>query len=286
MKLKMIAIAAAVASLTGVAQADIITTGTQDGDLYLYAFDTSTRNWYIRDLGYTINSFLPSTTTTLAGDGSITGDKTPEAGVLIDKISNPANFADASFSAFVSANTAANIRWAVGAIDSLFTGTTALTSTNRTRVIVSSANANETSFNSNVDGYIATGKAGGLGDATNPFTLSKTLNFAASAEFDNGFGYGMDSLATLGQSVSLFYFQRTRGTLGSTEVNTGVNGVRFGNSLNFATVTLEADGDFIYNLNSAEVAAVPLPAAAWMMGAGLIALGGAIRRRKAAAALA
>lgn len=279
MKLKMIAIAAAVASLTGVARADIVTTGTQDGDLYLYALDTVSRAWYIRDLGYSINSFLPSSVTTLAGDGGITGDKTPEAGLTLDK-TNAANFADASFSSFVASNTAANIRWAVGAIDDMFNGTTAATSNNRKRVITSSANAAETAFNSNIDTYTATGYAGGLGGAAGTFTLSKTMT-GAFAEFDNNFQFGVDSLATLDQSVSLFYFSKTRGTLGSTEVANP--SVRFGNSTGFATVTLASNGDFTYSLAGEAPAAVPIPAAAWLMGSGLVGLGGVLRRRKAAA---
>jgi hypothetical protein len=131
LKLKTIAIAAAMASLAGAAQADIVTTNTQNGDLYLYAFDTVSRNWYIRDLGFNINTFLPSQITTLSGDGSIMGDKTPNSGLTITKASSgAAAFADSSFDAFVNANTAANIRWSVGAIDSLSNGTTAASSPN------------------------------------------------------------------------------------------------------------------------------------------------------------
>lgn len=278
MKLKLIAIAAAVLSLSGVARADITTTGTQDGDLFLYAFDTVSRAWYVRDLGYTINTFLPNSVTTLAGDGGITGDKTPTAGLLLNSTTNPGNFADASFATFVASNTAANIRWAVGAIDSIFNGSTAATSNNRTRVITSSANAAESALNPVIDNYIGTGRAGGIGGAANPFSLSKTLT-GASAEFDTNFLFGADSLANLGQSVGLFYFQRTRGTLGTTEV---ANATQFGNGAGFATVTLAANGDFTYNLAGETTSAVPIPAAAWLLGAGLMGLGGAIRRRKGA----
>jgi hypothetical protein len=280
MKLKMIAIAAAVLSLTGVARADIVTTGTQDGDLFLFAFDTVTRNWYVRDLGYTINTFLPTGAVTLSGDPlPAPGDKTPTAGLTLDK-NNTASFADASFSAFVASNGGTtNIKWGVGAIDSIFNGTTAATSTNRTRIVMSSVNGAEVAQNSNIDLYINSSRAGGIGGAAGTFSLSTTLT-GASAEFNDSFSFGADALASLDQSASLYYFQRTRGTLGSTEI---ANTTKFGNSAtNFATVTLEADGDFVYNLASSEVAAVPLPAAAWMMGAGLMAFGGAARRRKAA----
>jgi len=44
-------------------------------------------------------------------------------------------------------------------------------------------------------------------------------------------------------------------------------------------VTLASNGDLTYVAPSA----VPVPAAAWLLGSGLLAMGGAIRRRKAAA---
>ena len=218
---------------------------------------------------------MPSQVTTLSGDGSITGDKTPVSGLTITKASSgAAAFGDSSFASFVSANSAANIRWAVGAIDSLSNGTTAATSTNRARVIISSANTNETSRNDNIDNYIGTGRAGGLGTAAGVFTLSTTKT-GASAEFDTNFGYGTDSLASLDQSANLFYFQRTRGTLGSSE-NAGVAPLgRYGNLAGPATVTLASNGDFTY-----AVTAVPEPAAFWMLGAGLMGVAGLVRRRK------
>ena len=85
---------------------------------------------------------------------------------------------------------------------------------------------------------------------------------------------------TLGSSASLFYASQGDGTAGASQV------IRYGNAGNFATLTLAANGDLTYSLAPEAVAAVPLPAAAWLMGAGLMAMGGMVRRRKAAAAQA
>lgn len=273
-KLKMIAIAAAMASLAGGAQADIAVANSGNSSITLLAFNTATRAWYIRDTGFLMNDFLPSSVTTLSGDGGLTGNKTPEAGLLLNA-ANTANFGDASFSTWLTGQNAADIRWMVSAADSLGTSATS----NVKRVISSSADAAQTATNGQIDGYVGTGNAGRLTDWTGSFGLS-TSGSDVSTQWDINFGLAAPSLALLDQSVGLFYFARSTGT-GST--TTLANGGRYGNSAGFATVTLASNGDLTYSLAAAEVAAVPVPAAAWLLGSGLMGLGGFVRRRKAAA---
>jgi hypothetical protein len=273
--LKMIAVAAAMVSAAGAANAALAT--GNNGSVALAAFNTVTNAWYIRDTGYLINSFLPSSVTTLSGDGAVTGDKTPAAGLTIDKTTT-ASFADASFSGWLSGQTATDVRWFLSAVDN--NGTT--TASNVKRFLTSSANASETATNGNLDGYIASGNAGGLATVYASGTngaLSSTGSSVPSAWLTN-FGLGADGLALLDQAASLFYFSRSTGT-GST--TTAANATQFGNATDYATVTLASNGDFSYSLAGPEVAAVPVPAAAWLLGSGLLAMGGAIRRRKAAA---
>lgn len=271
-KLKMVAIAAAMASLAGAARADLV--AGNDPSLALIAFNTVTRDYYIRDTGFLMNSFLPSSVTTLSGDGAVTGNRTPEAGLLLNA-GNTASFADASFSTWLAGQTAADVRWMISGADS--SGTT--TGVNVKRVITTSADAAETATNGQVDNYTASGNAGGLAGFAGSFSLSTSGNPAPSP-FDTNFGIGASGLASLDQGVGLYYFARTVGT-GST--TTLANKTQFGNSAGFATVTLASNGDLTYNLASAEVAAVPVPAAAWLLGSGLMGLGGFVRRRKAAA---
>jgi len=268
--LKMIAVAAAMVSMAGAANAGLAT--GNNGSLALVAYNQSTNAWYIRDTGYLLNSFLPSSVTTLSGDGSVTGDKTPDAGLTLDSSTNT-NFADSSFSAWLTGQTQSDVRWFVSAVDSV--GVNSAAGTNRKRLITSSANADQAATNGNVDGYISTGNAGGLSTLFGSGTLSVTGTDAPSA-FGTNFGLGAAGLASLGDSVGLFYFARNSGTS-----TTSSSATQFGNAAGFATVSLAANGDFTYNVPAAS--AVPVPAAAWLLGSGLMAMGGAIRRRKAAA---
>lgn len=278
LKFKMIAVAAAMASLAGGAQADLASTTTDNPSLALVAFNTVTRNYYIRDTGFLMNDFLPSGVTTLSGDGGVTGNKTPEAGLLLNA-SNTVNFGDASFSTWLTGQSIADVRWMVSAADS--TGSGLSTATDRHRMITSSADPAQLGSNGMVLNYVGSGQAGGLPGFAGPMGLSVSSPDGAPDIFFNNFLFGEAGLASLDQSVGLYYYARNSGTSASP-----ADTYRYGNSAGFATVTLAANGDFTYSLAAADVAAVPVPAAAWLLGSGLMGLGGFVRRRKAAVALA
>jgi hypothetical protein len=224
----------------------------------------------MRDLGFTLSTFLPTGALNSVGltGSSIVGDKTPTAGLSLNA-GNTTNFADATFSTWYGAQTAANVKWFVSAVDDISTAATGVS-----RLITSSINTAQTASNGQVDNYVL---GADLRAFFNGATLS-TTGTDAPEEWADNYGLGMNGLAAVGESASLFYFTRTAATGG---IATLANGGRYGNSENFATLNLAANGNFSYEL--APVSAVPLPAAAWLMGAGLVALGGAARRRKAAA---
>jgi len=274
LKFKMVAIATALASLAGGAQADL-TSGstTENGSFSLLAFNFVTRDWYIRDLGLFINDFLPSTITTSVGDGSVVGTRTPEAGLTING-TNQANFSDPSFATWFGAQTATDVRWMVGAYDQVSNAG----STSQRRGIISSKDPAENFFNANLDSWTASGNYGGLWNFFNPGTLSRTGTLI-SGQADTGMngGLNLNTLGTVGDSQSLFYVVRTAFTGSSSNP---ANVTAFGNTNGLATITLLADGELTY-----AVSAVPLPPALWLMGAGLVAMGGMVRRRRAAAAL-
>ena len=268
MKFNLKVIAAAVAlAAAGSAHADIVGANFGNSSLIITVFNSVTNAYYVRDTGFLLNTFLPSSITTAAGDGGVTGNKTPEAGLTLDK-TNTASFADSAFSTWLSGQTVSDIRWTVAASDSQ-----SLIGTNNVgRAVlalstpVSVSNGTLTNAVTSVSGFA--GPTGPTGSITgSPIPPAWTGNLILNGA----------TLGTLDNASSLFYFSRTQGTgLSSTTANT----TQFGNSGGFAQVLLASSGDFSYTL--APVSAVPVPAAAWLMGSGLMAIGGAIRRRKAA----
>jgi len=282
--LKMIAVAAAMVS-AGVANAAPTTVGTNNGSLVIGAFNTITNAWYLRDTGVLLNSFLPSSVTTLAADGggsAVTGDKTPAAGLTLTKASaGYTNFGDSSFSAWLTGQTQSDVRWFVSAVDDTGGGTNSVP-TSRKRFIT--AGTGLTPTNGQLDGYTSSGAAGGLGGfyegGTNGAVSS--TGTGAPGSFNNNFGLVLDNsfLPSLGDSVGLFYVVRSTQTAGTT---TAATTTQFGNATGFATVSLAANGDFAYTLAgpSAPPSAVPVPAAAWLLGTGLLSFGAFVRRRTA-----
>ena len=271
MKFNLKVIAAAVAlAAAGSAHADFVGANIGNSSLVIAAFNTTTNAAYYRDTGFLLNSFLPSSVTTGSGDGGVTGDKTPEAGLTLDK-TNTASFADAAFGTWLSGQNVADIRWTAFASDSQSLAGTA----NVSRVTL--ALSTPAPYN---NGAVTNAAAVVTGlTSLNPVGLSTTTTTVLTPITTN-LGAGAGTLGTLGNASSLYYFARSQGTLANS--TTAVT-TQFGNSLNFASVTLAANGDFTYALAPAAVSAVPVPAAAWLFGSGLMAIGGAVRRRKAAA---
>ena len=270
MKFNLKVIAAAVAlAAAGSAHATIAGSNFGNSSLVITAFNSVTKSYYVRDTGFLLNTFLPSSITTAAGDGGVTGDKTPETGLMLDKNNTP-SFSDAAFGTWITGQNVSDIRWTVVASDSQSTN-----STNLARSVLALSRAPI----SPVSNGVLTSTVLGV-QAFNGFTgLSNTGPTVPAAFINNLIGTGnAPTLGTLNNASSLFYFVRTQATGAS---STGATATQFGNSGGFAQVSLASNGDFSYTL--APVAAVPVPAAAWLMGSGLLVVGGAIRRRRSAA---
>lgn len=268
--LRLVAAAAALVAATS-AHADLTGFNTGNGSLTLYAYNTVTRAYYIRDTGMLLNDFLPSSVTTAAGDGGVTGTRTPEAGLTLNSSTN-ASFADASFSSWLTGQTTSDIRWALVAGDSLSTGGGVQ------RLLSTSALANVVVSNGQVGNAVGGANIGNLPGLAGAFGLSTSATSGAPTWMTSNGGIGANTLASLDQGVGLYYFARNTGSTAVQSTTT-----RFGNTTGYAVVTLEADGDLTYVLAGEPVSSVPVPAAAWLLGSGLLGLGGMVRRRKAAA---
>lgn len=278
--LKLIAAAAAMVAASA-AHADLANNSTGNSSVALVAFNQTTGSYYVRDLGYTLNSFLPNsvTTTSIDGGGSaVTGDKTPEAGAHI-------TWGAGTFSSWLAGQTTGTIAWTIAAGD----GLTAAGTSNLSRALVATSAASPFTVTNNVVRLAVATSAGvsGLATQNNDGTAwyDKTGGTVIPTFVtNNGFGNTANTtLNSLDVAASLFYYSTTAGTGSST---VAANVASFSNSLNTATLTLASSGVLTYDLQPAAVSAVPLPAAAWLMGSGLVGLGGMVRRRKAAAAAA
>jgi hypothetical protein len=283
LKLKMMAVAAAMVA-TGAAHADFVTPGQGNSTFAVLAWNTVTNSYYIRDLGFFMNSFLPSNGQALTGSGESGSagdpmlpvfDKTPEAGLDINK-SNKAEFgADATWASWFASQSAADVRWVVMGGDSNGTST----GVNTTREVVSLAQGvtfNQPSVGTITNGATAMNGFVFTGSQSTTGTMNGSQSGAANGSFINQTG----KTSMLDAVSNLWYFSRNNAGTGSSAIGLQQ---QFGNSAFFASVSLESDGDFTYSLAAAPVSQVPLPAAAWLMGAGLMAVGGMVRRRKAAA---
>ena len=267
MNFKLIAIAAAIASMAGTAQADLTPASTGNGSLSVVAFNTVSRAFYIRDTGLRLNDFIPSGITTLAGDGGVVGGAyTPDSGFEF-------SLTDTSFSTWLTGQDTSAVRWLVTASDS-----TSSAANGRSRLITSSAIDTLVIRNDQITNYTGSGNVGNLSTLAGgiPFTASFFAASGAPGFFDTNFGLGATTLASLDQEAGLYYAARTTAT-GSTSATQMP--VRYGNANGFATETLASDGNFTYSVPTAPI---PEPSTLWLLGAGLMTVGALARRRQAA----
>ncbi|MDL2339523.1 MAG: hypothetical protein QFE16_16945, partial [Pseudomonadota bacterium] len=248
MKLNLKMIAAAVALVaTGSSQAAFTNAATSTGSsLALLAYNTVTNAYYVRDLGITLNSFLPSSITTSALDNggvAAIGNKTPEAGLTLDK-TNTASFADSAFSTWMSGQSASDIRWTVTAGDSLSSSTTGVA-----RLLLTSSTTPALVSNGTVRNAVVAANGVTALVAQNPgMGLSAT-----GATVIAGFSLGNTilqplTLSSLDVASSLYYFSATT-VSGSSGIEATTT--KFGNSAGAATVLLLVEiSDVIFAVDS------------------------------------
>ena len=265
-----------------------ITDGQAQGgsSLFLSVWDNVRNISYTRNLGTNLNGFLPNSITTLPNDGnvvgtSVTGNRTPEAGVT-------ATFpGDALFTSNFAASNPANVNWNIVAYDDVASSGGGLS-----RVITTATAAPRTT-NGGI-GLISFGAANYLRALLNDYpafadpgqnsvvATDPTLNsFAGRPGWgDTLNGANLSSSAVgYGSDLGFYYLARTQVAGVNTTLATNL---RYGNSINSAKWTLAANGTATYALDAAAIAPIPLPPAVGLFGAGLVAFWGLARRRSAA----
>jgi hypothetical protein len=240
-------------------------------DLVLIVQNNATpTNVYALDTGISINSVMP--TSALVANSVMS---TSIAGI------NSAIAASSTLQTFLAANPAAGDGWTIEA--GQYVGTTnALSKTaGNSKAIFSSgiATINPSAINATILGLLEGYNAGLQTDVANgPLTALLTNKESTAVTFDTSNGaaaskYGLigaNDLSALGTTVGLFGL-------------TGNGGLGAVQSYILGTATLGTNGTLTLAGNAAtSPPPVPLPAAVWLFGSGLLGLVGVSRRRKAA----
>lgn len=263
------AVASALAlAATGAFAMGLPSSGSSDLVLIVQNNATPT-NVYALDTGISLNSVMPTSglvsnsvlSTTIAG---------------INQVIN----ASATLQAFLTANPAAGDGWTIEGGQYLGL-TNALTKTaGNSKAIFSSGTAtgNPSAINAAIVGQLE-GFEGGYGTdvATGGLTALQTNTESTAVSYGGGSGgastkyglFGVADLSALGSTVNLF---------GLTGNNAPTGAVQ---SYILGTASLAANGTLTFAQNPG-TSPVPLPAAVWLLGSGLMGLVGVSRRRKAA----
>lgn len=251
--------------------------------LILSVWDSIANESYTRNLGTNLNGFLPTGLTTLPGDGTVTGtpntgDKTPAAGLVL-------SFAgDALFTATFGNNSPNNIQWNIVAFDqfaSLQFGLTRVITTATGQPNTTNGGMSLITFGGNnyLDGLLRDAPTLANPGVNSVVVTDPSLpSFAGNPGWGDGLNGGNLSTSATGysDSLSFYYVARTQiSGLGSTLATTRL----FSNGVSDARWTLASDGTATYALSP-----VPAPPALWMIGAGLMGVLGASRRRARASA--
>lgn len=256
-----------------------------NGEFILTAWDEVTKLSYTRQLEMFVEDFVPSEKVGVAGASGVgagTFDATPETGLT-------KFFAgDALFVSTFSTSNPADIKWRVTAGDNRLLPPETQSSPDGNVLLATSPSttlSNVATVSGLTNALISLDDVILQINSTGCGTGIGTSCVTTEADNPNAFGSYLDTTqyggigATIVGLNSTAYFQYITpksGTPGLTKPTR----ILYDNSAGAGTWTLGANGDLTWNIASATV--VPVPAAVWLFGSGLLGLVGVARRKLSA----
>ena len=257
MKLKLKLVFAAMAFVATAPAFAAIADGSQgmNGELFMSVWDPVAQTSYVNDLGVTMSNFLANANTT--------GYSLSYAG---------SNLLTSNFN--LAGNT--NLVYNVAALDSVptnapYVGQTYLSTTNASAATVSGTVNSHVNAMQNVNGYLTTINGADQNFATNNEGVY-TAAASGAAYFGSGFmtnwkgNVAFNDTAAVGTAQNMWQLTPSSNAGLSKATTTKLAGQWLLNSAGALTYTVPP-------------AAVPLPAAVWLLGSGLIGMVGVARRK-------
>jgi len=257
--LSAVSIPAFATSVTPPAAGPTPVPGFGAGGLIVEVWDTVT--------GHSLSEWLGADTTTFGGTGATAGT-TLDYGVL----------GGSAFASTFSASevAAGNVQWVVEGANAQAAATPTVDITVSTLGKVTGAGV------STVSGKLNTGIASTMNGATACNSVNPCIalngasdpNYAVSNLGTTAMGAAKTSGVAGGAALDFYQVVSTGSSLGTQTL------VQFASAAGAATWTLSASGDLVYSVPTSPV---PLPAAVWLLGSGLLGLLGVGRRKVLAA---
>lgn len=278
-----LSVASAIAMGYATAQAGVPIPSTGASDLVLFVQDTVSGVTYGRDTGISIDSVLK--TSALQASASPNTNFNPTPAVISDASINFSLAADANLNTFLTAAGSDQLQWAVEAVQF----PTASNTTND-RVTGKSKFLTTTSTGSSQVVNTTATKMGGMGSglANDIATLNSHITSGNSTFGVAGPTSGVWNTTDGPGSANWYTFSPLTtglliGVANPSELYgmTGNGGTGQAQVYDLGAITLSAGGLLNFVSASGGGSAVPLPAALWLFGSGLLGLAGVGRRRSA-----
>lgn len=295
LNLKTLAVAIALTAAAGGANAAMVNSQGNSGlggELLLYAWSDSASTSYVRDLGVLFTDFIYNGASAPTA-GSLPFNPAAAVSTGAGNVNNPGYSLfyqpEALMLSALGNGTTLNsdVMWGIAALDGVggFTAQRALTTCSTPdclTAIQGEVNSSIPNYKTQYDGLMSLHNALGTHVSPNLNGSSQAANDGSFADVSITFGLnwggyapGYEAASFVGNSMEFYYVQPS-----STSSVQFVNGFQYANAGGASLWTLDSNGGLSWQ--AAEVSAVPVPAAVWLFGSGLLGLVGIARRKNTA----